>query len=186
MLVKKIKIFGLGGSLRQGSFTKALLYAAKELTPGDAELEIYERLGEISLFDQDQEKNPPEIIRELKAMIKQADAILISSPEYNYTIPGYLKNAIDWASRPYGDNSFEDKPVAVMGGGGLVGGARVQYHLRQMFVFLNMHPINKPEVIIPAIAEKVKDGKVVDNHTRDKISELLTALINWTKRLNQG
>ncbi len=185
-MTNTLKIFAFGGSLRTGSYTKALLNAAKELVPDGAQVEIYEELGLIPIFNQDQEKNPPEVVQRFKAYIEAADAILLSTPEYNYSIPGYLKNAIDWASRPHGKNSFEDKPVAIMSGGSMVGGSRAQYHLRQIFVYLNMHPLNKPEVIVPFIAQKVVDGKVVDELTRDKISELLIALIIWTKRLKQG
>ena len=87
----------------------------------------------------------PVKVREFKSKIREADAILISTPEYNYSVPGVLKNAIDYASRPYGDNPFDYKPVAIMSASiGMLGGARAQYPLRQIFVFLNMHPINRP------------------------------------------
>jgi chromate reductase, NAD(P)H dehydrogenase (quinone) len=91
----------------------------------------------------------PGKVTEFKSKMRQADAILVSTPEYNYSVSGVLKNAIDFASRPYGDNPFDDKPVAIMSASiGMLGGARAQYHLRQMFVFLNMHPVNGPEVIV--------------------------------------
>src|SRR6185503_8696163 len=91
----------------------------------------------------------------LKSSIRASGAILISTPEYNFSVPGVLKNAIDWASRPYGDNSWDDKPVAIMGASpGATGSARAQYHLRQMFVFLNMHAMNQPEVMIGKASEK--------------------------------
>ena len=94
----------------------------------------------------------PTKVKEFKTKIRESDAILIATPEYNYSITGVLKNAIDYASRPYGDNPFDDKPVAIMSASvGMLGGARAQYHLRQMFVFLNMHPINFPEVILIVI-----------------------------------
>ena len=129
----------------------------------------------------------PEKVKEFKARIRLADAILIATPEYNYSTPGVLKNAIDWASRPYGDNAFEDKPVAIMSAsGGMLGAARAQYHLRQTFVFLNMHPINKPEVIIPFAHEKIDEkGRVTDEKTRVKIKELLESLVAWTRRLKK-
>jgi chromate reductase, NAD(P)H dehydrogenase (quinone) len=98
-------------------------------------------------FSQDEEQNPPAKIVEFKSRIRESDAILIVTPEYNYSIPGVLKNAIDWASRPYGDSAWNGKPVAIMGASiGTIGTARAQYHLRQVFVFLNMFPINQPEV----------------------------------------
>jgi chromate reductase len=129
----------------------------------------------------------PEKVKEFKAKIRSADAILIATPEYNYSIPGVLKNAIDWASRPYGDNAFEDKPVAVMSAsGGILGGARAQYHLRQTFVSLNMHPINRPEVIVPFAGEKTDEkGRVTDEKTREKIQELLESMVAWTRALKK-
>lgn len=131
---KKVSIFGFAGSLRKGSYNKAILRAAVELVPKEAELETFELEG-IPPFKQDLENDPPERVKEFKKKIKAADAILIASPEANYTIPGVLKNAMEWASRPYGDNAFDGKPVAVMGASiGMLGAARAQYHLRQSFV----------------------------------------------------
>jgi chromate reductase len=189
---KAIKILGFGGSLRKGSFNQALLEAgcileaASDVCPGDAVLEIFDRVGEFPLYSQDMEANMPDVVKQFKDKIKEADAILISTPEYNYSIPGYLKNAIDWATRPFGDNSFDDKPGAIMSSSpGMLGGARAQYALRQSCVFLNLHLPNKPEIIIPSIHEKMKDGKLVDEHTKKKIYELMEALCAWTKRLKK-
>lgn len=110
-------------------------------------------------------------------------AFLIATPEYNYSVPGVLKNAIDWASRPYGDNAFDDKPVAIMSASiGMLGGARAQYHLRQMFVFLNMHPVNGPEVMVTFAQDKFDaDGKLVDENTKKYVSQLLQNLAKWTE-----
>jgi chromate reductase len=126
-------------------------------------------------------------VKEFKAKIRAADAILIVTPEYNYSIPGVLKNAIDAASRPYGDNPFEGKPVAVIGASiGMVGTARAQYHLRQTFVFLNMFPINHPEVMISYAQEKFDDdGNLKDEETKELIKDLLRGLVEWTERLNK-
>jgi chromate reductase len=181
---KTITILGFAGSLRKGSYNKALLRAALELVPGNARLEIFDLEG-IPPFNQDFESQPPERVKEFKQKIRAADAILIATPEYNYSIPGVLKNAIDWASRPYGDNSFEGKPVGIMSAaGGMLGGSRAQYHLRQTFIFLDMHPLNRPEVIVPAVHEKVdQNGRVTDDKTRQKIKELLEALVVWTRKL---
>ncbi len=181
---KKIKILGFAGSLRKDSYNKSLLRAALELVPKDAELETFDLEG-IPPFNQDLENRPPEKVKEFKTRIRAADAILIVTPEYNYSIPGVLKNAIDCASRPYGDNAFEGKPVAVMGGSiGMLGTARAQYHLRQSFVFLNMYPLNRPEVMVPFASEKIdKDGNVTDQKTKDKIKELVESLVSWTRTL---
>jgi chromate reductase len=161
-----------------------LLHAALELAPEDAKIEIFDLEG-IPLFNQDLERQMPEKVREFKAKIRAADAILIATPEYNYSVPGVLKNAIDWASRPPGDNAFDGKPAAIMSASeGMLGGARAQYQLRHVFVFLNMHPINKPEVIVTFATEKIDEkGVVKDEATRAKIKQLLENLVAWTKKL---
>lgn len=181
---KPVTILGFAGSLRKGSYNKALLRVAMELVPRDAKLEIFDLEG-IPPFNQDLETQMPEKVKEFKARIRAADAILIATPEHNYSIPGVLKNAIDWASRPYGDNSFEGKPVAIMSAStGMIGGARAQYHLRQTFVFLNMHSINRPEVIVTFAPQKIdQNGRVTDETTRKFMRELLENLVTWTKRL---
>jgi chromate reductase len=183
-LNKLITILGLAGSLRKDSYNKALLRAAMELMPTDAKLEIFDLKG-IPPFNQDLESQMPERVKEFKKRIKQADAILIATPEYNYSIPGVLKNAIDWASRPYGDNSFEGKPVAVMSASiGMLGGARAQYHLRQSFIFLDMYPLNRPEVMVTFAPQKIdKNGKLTDEGTRKIIKQMLENLVDWTRRL---
>jgi len=183
---KQIHILGFAGSLRKGSYNKALLRAAMELTPKSVRLEIFDLEG-IPPFNQDLEDERSEKVKELKAKIRAVDSILVATPEHNYSIPGVLKNALDWASRPYGDNSFEGKPVAIMSAStGMLGGARAQYHLRQVFVFLNMHPINKPEVIVPFDDEKFdEEGRLIDEKTREKIKELLESLVAWTKKMKR-
>src|SRR4029079_3753349 len=115
---------------------------------------------------------------DLKSRIRAADAVLIVTPEYNYSIPGVLKNAIDWASRPYGDSAWQGKPVAVMGASvGLFGTARAQYHLRQCFVFLDMDPVNQPEVMIGNAAQRFDaQGNLTDETSRKLIAGLLDAL----------
>jgi chromate reductase len=183
-LSEQISILGFAGSLRQGSYNRSLLQAALELVPDGAKLEVFELDG-IPLFNQDLESSPPEKVKEFKRKIKAADALLIVTPEYNYSVPGVLKNAIDWASRPYGDNAFEDKPVAMMSAStGMLGGARAQYHLRQSFIFLNMHPVNKPEVFVTFAPQKFDDkGRLLDKKTKELIGELLDNLVAWAKRL---
>jgi chromate reductase len=184
---KKLIILGFAGSLRKGSYNKSLLNTALELVPDDAVLDTFDLEG-IPPFNQDLVYKPSKRVREFKKKIRNADAILIATPEYNFSIPGVLKNAIDWASRPYEDNPLQGKPVAVMSAStGMLGGARAQYHLRQTFVFLDMHPVNKPEVIVSYADEKIdKRGIVTDEKTRQKIEQLLKSLIAWTKRLKSG
>jgi chromate reductase, NAD(P)H dehydrogenase (quinone) len=151
---KPVHMLGIAGSLRCGSYNRAALRAATQLVPEDATIDIFELDG-IPAFNQDEEQNPPAKVVELKARIREADAVLIVTPEYNYSVPGVLKNAIDWASRPYGDNAWSGKPAAVMGASvGTIGTARAQYQLRQMFVFLNIFPVNQPEVMIGNAADR--------------------------------
>lgn len=185
-MTRTFRILGFAGSLRKDSYNRALLRAALELVPKGVELEIFD-LDNIPGFNQDLELLPPARIQEFKTRIRAADGLLIATPEYNYSMPGVLKNAIDWASRPYGDNAFDDKPVAMMGASiGMIGTARAQYHLRQSCVFLNMHPLNSPEVMVSFAPERIKDGKVTDQTTRDLIRQLLDGLIVWAYRLEEG
>ena len=182
-----VHILGIPGSLRRASYNRAALSAAQELVPADATLEIFDLAG-IPPFNEDDERTLPTRVAELKAKIREADAILFATAEYNYSIPGVLKNAIDWASRPYGDNAWDGKPVAIMGASvGLTGTARAQYHLRQTFVFLNMHPLNRPEVMISSAQQRFDDhGALVDATSRKLIGQFLEALVAWTRRLGKG
>ncbi|MFB3885619.1 MAG: NADPH-dependent FMN reductase [Thermodesulfobacteriota bacterium] len=184
---KKVHILGFAGSLRKKSYNRTILAAASEMVPDDATLEIFDLEG-IPPFNQDLELEPPKKVREFKEKIRAADAILIATPEYNYSIPGVLKNAIDWASRPYGDNAFDGKPVGLMGASiGMLGTARAQYDLRRSFVFLNMLPLNQPEVMVPFAQDKVdEDGRLKDDKTRKKIRDLLESLVSWTRRIKLG
>ena len=128
-----LKILGIPGSLRKASFNRSALVAAQSLLPAGASLDVFELEG-IPVYNQDLDKQPPARVVELKARVRAADAILFATPEYNYSIPGVLKNAIDWASRPYGDSAWQGKPVAVMGASvGILGSARAQYHLHGLF-----------------------------------------------------
>ena len=182
-----VQILGIAGSLRRESYNRAALRAAAGLLPEGATLEAFELDG-IPGFNQDDERTPPAPVVELKRRIRAADAILIVTPEYNYSVPGVLKNAIDWASRPYGDSAWSGKPAAIMGASvGAIGTARAQYHLRQIFVFLNMFPINQPEVMIGNAATRFDaKGNLTDDTTKGFIRQLLENLVTWTRRLHQS
>jgi len=184
---EKIKVLGIAGSLREGSFNRSALRAAKELAPEGMEIEIFDIAG-LPGFNQDQEADPPEQAAELKRRIREADAVVLVTPEYNYSISGVLKNAIDWASRPYGDSAWDGKPAAIMGAsGGAIATARAQYDLRKMMVFLNMFPLNRPEVMIGNAGEKFdENGKLTDEQTRKFISDQMQALLEWTRKLKAG
>ena len=181
------KILGIAGSLRRESYNRSAMRAATQLVPPGARIEVFELDG-IPGFNQDDEQHPPAKVVELKRRVRAADALLFVTPEYNYSIPGVLKNAIDWASRPFGDNAWYGKPAAIMGAStGQIGTARAQYHLRQVFVFLNVHPINEPEVMIGHAAEKFDGaGTLTDGRTRELIRQLLQNLVDWAERLRRG
>ncbi len=182
-----LTILGIAGSLRKASCNRAVLSAAQQLAPKDSPIEIFDLEG-IPVFNQDNEDPAPARVAEFKKKIRTTDAILFVTPEYNYSIPGPLKNAIDWASRPYGDNAWDGKPVAMMGASpGMLGTARAQYHLRQCFVFLNMYPLNKPEVMINNCTERFDEqGNLSDEDTREHIRKLIHALANWTRQLQKA
>ena len=178
-----IKILGIAGSLRKASFNRWRSRPRKGSVPAGATLEILD-LPDLPGFNQDNEKSPPPAVTDMKAKIRAADAILLVTPEYNYSIPGVLKNAIDWAARPYGDSAWKGKPVAIMGASvGVLGTARAQYHLRQCFVFLDMPVVNQPEVMIAAAADKFdKDGNLTDAKAKELIGKLLASLCDLVRR----
>ena len=173
-----ITILGIAGSLRKDSYNKAALRAARQLCPQGAKLEICDIAG-LPLFNQDEERNPSPRVQDFKQRIRAADAILIATPEYNYSIPGVLKNAIDCASRPYGDSAWAGKPVALMSAStSIFGGVRAQYHLRQSFIFLNMDDVKQPEVAIPSAPQRFDaQGSLTDETSKKLIAQLLQNLV---------
>lgn len=181
-----IKVLGIAGSLRKGSYNKLALRAAIELKPAGMDIESFD-IAPIPLYNEDlREQGFPSVVEEFREKIRAADALLFVTPEYNYSVAGVLKNAIDWASRPP-DQPFNDKPVAIMGASiSRLGTARAQYHLRQTAVFLNMHVLNKPEVMISGAATAFDaDGRLTDEGTRKLIVELLVNLKDWSERLKR-
>ena len=183
---KPMTILGIAGSLRRQSYNRGALRAAQQLAPEGVTIDIFEIDG-IPGFSEDDEKTPPAKVVELKKRIRAADALLFVTPEYNYSVPGVLKNAIDWASRPYGDSAWSGKPAAIMGASvGNTGSARAQYHLRQIFVFLDIFAVNRPEVMIGNAAERFDaQGNLTDETTKQYIRKLLEALVAWTTRIQQ-
>ena len=179
-----LKILGIAGSLRRGSFNAAALRAAQELAPAGMTIESFD-IAPIPLYNEDvRQQGFPAPVEDLRTRIKAADGLLIVTPEYNYSIPGVLKNAIDWASRPP-EQPFDGKPIGLMGASaGVLGTGRAQYHLRQCFVFLNALVMNRPEVMIPAAQNKFDaSGKLMDQATRDFITAHLTAFKAWVLRM---
>jgi chromate reductase len=182
---KAISVLGICGSLRQGSFNRAALSTAIELRPPEMEI-IVADISQFPLYNEDvRAQGFPPPVETLRRQIKAADALLFACPEYNYSMSGVLKNAIDWASRPP-DQPFAGKPAAIIGAAaGMAGGARAQGDLRRSMVFLDMHPLNKPEVLIFQAQNKFDaNGRLTDDVARGLISDLMKALVAWAPLIN--
>src|SRR5712691_3762964 len=180
---KPIRILGIAGSLRRESYNRAALRAATKLVPEGATLEIFELDG-IPVFNQDEDRNPPSKVAELKRRIREADAILFVTPEYNYSVPGVLKNAIDLASRPYGDSAWEGKPGAIVSvSPGAIGAIGANHHLRQSLVFLNVPAMPQPEAYIGGAAKLFDtSGALINDSTREFLQKFLAAFAQWIER----
>jgi len=190
-LTEKVQVLGIAGSLRQGSYNRALLRAAWKLAPEEMEIQIFdnETLTMIPPYDEDTRlQGEPETVEIMKREISAADALLFAIPEYNHAMSGVLKNAIDWVSRPPNGSPLDGKPIAIMGASiGKSGTARAQMNFRQLCVFTNMLPLNKPQVQVSQAAEKFdEDGRLTDEKTRLYVSKLTEALLAWTRRLHYG
>ena len=171
-----LDIVALSGSLRAGSFNARLLEIAKDLAPKDAEIEIYD-YSDVPLYNGDlDDANAPAAVQHLRERIRRADAVLIATPEYNFSVPGVLKNALDWASRPYGQSAVAGKPLAIIGGGGGQGTNRAQDHLRQIAHGLGMRPVARPEVFVANIWTKLAGSDGLDPVAHKLIGELLENL----------
>ncbi len=179
-----IRVLGFAGSLRRASYNRGLLRAAAELLPEGMTLEVFD-LTPIPLYNADVEAQGfPPPVQDFEARIAAADALLIATPEYNYSVPGVLKNALDWASRPPDSSPLSKKPLAMMGAGGSMGTSRAQYHLRQVAVATNMRALARPEVFVQRAWEKADaEGNLTDPASREAIRGLLAALAEWTRLL---
>ena len=172
-----IHILGFSGSLRQKSYNRALLRVAREYLPDDTELEII-GLDDIPLFNEDLVSDPPQSVRVFKEKIQAADALLIAVAEYNYSVSGVLKNAIDWAAWPIASTPLKGKLAAIMGTGGRFGTVRAQLNLRQTLLYTDTRVLLKPEVYIAKIREKFdSEGNLADQRARQSIEALVTALV---------
>ena len=179
-------VCGIAGSLRRGSYNRALLRAAQELAPPDVEIRIFDRMAEIPLYNHDVEaEGVPEPVQALKRAIGEADALLFATPEYNHGVPGVLKNAIDWASRPARASVLSGKPAAILGAStGITGTARAQSQLREAFVFTNTPALLQPEILVYRAKEKFdEEGRLTDDKTREFVGKLLHALADWSRQL---
>jgi chromate reductase, NAD(P)H dehydrogenase (quinone) len=182
-----LKVLALSGSLREKSYNTALLREAIRLAPAGMTIELAS-IREIPLYDADLEARAfPAAVMELSARVNAADALLIATPEYNFSIPGVLKNTIDWLSRPPLDAVLVRKPVAIAGAGGRLGSARAQYHLRQVCACLSMLPVPRPEVFVLAAWEKFDaQGRLSNAADEKQVTDLLAALGEWTLMLKRG
>ncbi|SRR6266568_2544103 len=179
MGAEMLRLVGIAGSLRRASYNRAALRVAQDLVPSGTRLDSVD-LAEIPVYNEDLriDGDFPPPVAEFRRRIGEADGLLIVTPEYNYSIPGPLKNAIDWASRPP-DQPFDGKPIAIMGASpSMLGTARAQYHLRQCFVYLNGMVLNRPEVMIAAAHGKFDEqGRLLDDKARQLIGDLVAALV---------
>ncbi|HYD83804.1 MAG TPA: NAD(P)H-dependent oxidoreductase [Opitutus sp.] len=170
------------GSLRKGSFNRQIARALAELAPAELKLEIVE-IGHLPLYNQDSDDNPPATFTEFRERIKAADAVLFVTPEYNRSVPGVLKNALDVASRPYGKNAWDKKPGAVVSASiGAIGGFGANHHLRQSLAYLNVPTMAQPEAYIGTVDKLLDaDGKLADDGTRKFLSKFMQAYAAWVK-----
>ena len=180
---KRLKIIGICGSLRQKSFNKILLEIFASYLPENVHFEAV-NISSLPFFNSDLEAAPPQEVIKFRNVIQFADAIIFATPEYNYSISGVLKNAIEWGSRPYGVAVLNGKPVAMMGAStGMIGTARAQSHLRQICVQCDMRPLNRPELFVSFAGDKINQrGEIIDQHTKEKIQEMVKALIDWAQK----
>jgi chromate reductase len=186
-MTDSLKVIAISGSLREKSYNTALLREAQRLAPAGMTIELAS-IREFPLYDADLEARAfPQTVKDLNVAIAAADALLIATPEYNFSFSGVLKNAIDWLSRPPLDKALAGKPVAIAGAGGRLGSARAQYHLRQVCGCLSMLPVPRPEVFVLNAWEKFDEqGRLKDEITATQICELLTALATWALLLRKA
>jgi chromate reductase len=178
----QLRVLGISGSLRVGSLNTALLRNVQAMLPAHVSLQIADLSG-IPLFNQDHEHSPPAAVQALKSQIASADALLFAVPEYNYSLSGVLKNAIDWVSRPPETQPFAGKPAAVMSAGGRFGGVRAQAHFRQIAAGLDMFVMPKPELMIPQAKQKFNAaGELIDAEACDQLRAFVEAFIGWIAR----
>jgi chromate reductase, NAD(P)H dehydrogenase (quinone) len=183
-----LTFLGIAGSLRGASYNRGLIRAASEVAPSGTIVLPYD-LAEIPMFNADVEAiGDPPAVADFKRAIAAADALLIATPEYNHCVPGVLKNAVDWASRPARRSVLTGKPVAIMGASSGRGGtARAQAHLRDGLAYTNGFVLPLPEVLVDFAHEKFDDtGNLTDPETKEEIRDLLVSLAAWTHRLGQS
>ncbi len=181
-----VRILGISGSLRPNSLNSAALRAAQQLVPDGTTIEIYEGIGTFPYYDDELAANAfPPAVAEFKERIRAADGVLVVTPEYNHGIPGVLKNALDWGTRPVGDSAWAEKPFAMMGvATGQNGTARAQVQLRAYATAMNLFMLPRPEVLIGNARGKFDaDLNFTDEAGRQFMQQHLIAFSAWIRRL---
>lgn len=185
MSERRIEVAALIGSLRRNSYNRGLLRSAMLLRPDH--IHLYEvTIHDLPYFNDDiDQRGAPAVVRDFRANLDRADALLVITPEYSYSIPGVLKNALDWAVRPTGRSVLRGKPLAIMGASvGRSGTMRGQLHLRQIATAIGMLPVPEPEVYITFAADKFNQlGELTDQASRELVEELLHNLADWVELL---
>ena len=178
-----IRVAALCGSRRRGSFNQQLLHNAVARAPQGLEI-VQVPIRDFPFFDQDEESHPPVVVTEAKALIQSAECLLLVSPEYDYGVPGYLKNAVDWLSRPFGDPTLVGRPMAVMGAStGRMGTIRGQLHWRQSWYFFRAPVFSEAELAVSFAADSFDvDGVLVAQAAVDGLDHYLATLLDWLER----
>jgi chromate reductase len=180
-----MQILAIPGSIRAASLNRRLLEEAQRVTPDGIEVIIAD-IHDIPLYNSDHdpadEVGAAASVVRLRQQIRAANAVLIATPEYNHGIPGVLKNALDWASRPFGKSALIGKPAAVIGGGGMTGGVRAQVQLRQVLNGSGMHVMSRPEMLL-RFGEVFKDGVLVDEKVHENLQKVLSSLADWARKV---
>jgi chromate reductase len=184
---KPLDIAVLVGSLRKDSLNRKTAFALAELAPASIKLEQVD-IGQLPLYNQDLDETPPGVWTAFRERVKKADGVLFVSPEYNRSVPGALKNAIDVGSRPYGHSAWQRKPGGVVTvSPGAVGGFGANHHLRQMLVFLDVYPLQQPEAYMGNAGKWFgDDGKLQDESARKFLQTYINAYAAWVQRLTSS
>ena len=182
-----LSALAISGSLRKKSTNSGLLRCVQQVSPAELSIEIAD-IADVPLYNADvAAEGKPSAVERIISRIAAADALIFACPEYNYSLAPALKNVIDWASREPGNKALDGKPVAILGAGGRMASSRAQYHLRQVCVFVNLHPLNKPEVFAHSAGGSFDaDGNVIDPKVMEQVAEQMLAFTAWIRRLKQG
>ena len=183
-----LRILGIGGSLRAGSYNRALLRAAREEAPPSIEIYLYD-IASVPFYNADVEAvGDPEPVAVFKSAVRAADALLIATPEYNHGVPGVLKNALDWASRPHRASPLDCKPVAIMGATAGRGSTyQAQAQLREALVYAGSCTLAQPELSLSRAGDAFDDdGKLTDGDTHTALRELLEVFVDWVRVIQSG